>query len=112
MDSLRARGISTSSAWNEASALPGERGTSVISGHRDTHFSFLRFVNDGDTIAIERGSAPLRYRVTARRIADARTARIDTAGGDGDRLLLVTCYPFDGWVAGGPLRYVVEAVRL
>ena len=99
--------------WAESSARPGsDTGTQVISGHRDTHFSFLRFVNDGDMIAIERGSAPLRYRVTARRIVDARTTRIDTAGGDGDRLLLVTCYPFDGWVAGGPLRYVVEAVRL
>jgi len=26
-------------------------------------------------------------------------------------LVLVTCYPFDAVTAGGPLRYVVAAVR-
>ena len=30
-------------------------------------------------------------------------------GGGGERLLLVTCYPFDALVPGGPLRYVVVA---
>ena len=28
-----------------------------------------------------------------------------------DRLTLVTCYPFDARVPGGPLRYVVVAIR-
>jgi len=28
-----------------------------------------------------------------------------------DRLTLVTCYPFDSPVPGGPLRYVVVATR-
>jgi sortase A len=99
-------------AWNEASALPGSAGTSVVSGHRDTHFSFLRHVNNGDTVEVERDGQRLRYRVTAQRVVDARTTRIDADGGSAERLLLVTCYPFDDWIAGGPLRYVVEAVRL
>lgn len=97
-------------AWNEASALPGA-GTSVISGHRDTHFSFLRNINNGEIVEIERSGTHLRYSVAGHAIADARTMRIAADSG-GDRLLLVTCYPFDDWVAGGPLRYVVEAVRL
>ena len=97
-------------AWNEASALPGTAGTSVISGHRDTHFSFLRNVHAGSTLDIEREGANRRYRVIDVRIADARTTRIATAGAVTQRLLLVTCYPFDDWVAVGPLRYVVEAV--
>ena len=29
-----------------------------------------------------------------------------------DRLTLVTCYPFDSVVPGGPLRYVVVATRV
>lgn len=97
-------------AWNEASALPGAAGTSVISGHRDTHFSFLRNVQAGNAIDIERDGASRRYRVVDVRIADARTTRIGTPDAETTRLLLVTCYPFDDWVAGGPLRYVVEAV--
>jgi len=99
-------------AWNEASALPGDTGTSVVSGHRDTHFSFLRHVNNGDVIDVERDGRRWHYRVASQRVVDARTTRIAAAGDEGERLLLVTCYPFDDWVAGGPLRYVVEAVRL
>jgi sortase A len=95
-------------AWNEASALPGSGGTSVISGHRDTHFSFLQHVNNGTVVEIERAGARRRYRVVGQSIVDARTMRIVTQT-HGERLLLVTCYPFDDWVAGGPLRYVVEA---
>lgn len=97
-------------AWNEASALPGHAGTSIISGHRDTHFAFLRRLQAGDRIGIEQAGAQLRYRVSGTRVVDARRTRL-SVGDDGERLLLVTCWPFDAWVAGGPLRYVVEAER-
>lgn len=98
-------------AWNEASALPGHAGASIVSGHRDTHFAFLRDLQIGEPVEIERAGLRLHYRVRATRVVDARTTRL-AAGIDGDeRLLLVTCYPFDAWVAGGPLRYVVEAER-
>ena len=105
------RSLAFGPAWNEASALPGHAGTSVISGHRDTHFEFLRHVEIGETVEIDDTAGTHRYRVSSRRIVDARQERIDADGADG-RLLLVTCYPFDDWVAGGPLRYVVEAEAL
>jgi sortase A len=97
-------------AWNEASATPGGAGTSIISGHRDTHFEFLRHVSIGDLIEIERHGQTRRYRVSAHSVVDSRSTRI-AAGSTAaaSRLLLVTCYPFDDWVAGGPLRYVIEA---
>ena len=97
-------------AWNEASALPGHAGASIVSGHRDTHFAFLRELQIGERIEIEHAGEHLRYRVSATRVVDARHTRLATAD-DGERLLLVTCWPFDAWVAGGPLRYVVEAQR-
>ena len=97
-------------AWNEASALPGHTGASIVSGHRDTHFAFLRELQIGERIEIEHAGEHLRYRVSGTRVVDARQTRLATAG-DGERLLLVTCWPFDAWVAGGPLRYVVEAQR-
>lgn len=102
------RSLAFGPAWSEASALPGSGGTSVISGHRDTHFSFLENIDNGDIVEIEHAGTRLRYRVAGHAIVDARRMRIATHAG-GDRLLLVTCYPFDDWVAGGPLRYVVEA---
>ena len=95
--------------WAQSSALPGTSGLSVISAHRDTHFSFLRDLRVGDSIEIDNaeGSHPLR--ITSMRIADSSVERIDSAGDD-DALLLVTCYPFDALSAGGPLRLVVAAV--
>ena len=95
-------------AWNEGSALPGERGTTVISGHRDTHFSFLQQLRPDDQISLDGVSGRRLYRVTQTRIVDAHATRIDASASD-DSLLLVTCYPFDAIAAGGPLRYVVRA---
>jgi sortase A len=97
----------------EGTAAPGEPGLSVIGGHRDTHLRFLRRMAPGDEIAIEtpdgRRSA---YRVTGTEIVDSRTMAIGAEPG-GRALTLVTCYPFDAVVPGGPLRYVVfaEAAR-
>lgn len=98
-------------AWNEGSARFGEPGASVVSGHRDTHFTFLSTVEIGDSLELTDLRGSYRYRVEARYIVDAQRQRIAATGGE-ERLLLVTCYPFDDWVAGGPLRYVVEARRV
>ena len=87
-------------------------GTIVISGHRDTHFQFLQKLNDGDELLIEQPGQPDRaYRVTETQVIDGRTTGI-VNDPDHDRLLLVTCYPFDAIIPGGPLRYVVTAEKL
>lgn len=92
-----------------ASVAPGETGTVVIGGHRDTHFLFLRDVMIGEVITLQLpNGARRRYRVARTRVVDAsrETLRRDTRN---DALLLVTCYPFDALLPGGPLRYVVTA---
>lgn len=94
--------------WAEASAAPGSSGTTVISAHRDTHFAFLRELAPGTSLALESGGAERRFRVLGTEVVDSRSTRIDTDAGD--RLLLVTCWPFDAVDAGGPMRYVVTAV--
>jgi sortase A len=90
--------------------LPGEAGNSVIGAHRDTHFSFLRDVRQGEEIVVERADGTQRrYRVAHSEIVDKRdTAALAQTTGEA-RLTLVTCYPFDALRAGGPLRYVVTA---
>ena len=45
------------------------------------------------------------------RVVDSRRVRI-MLDADVPRLTLVTCYPFDAIVPGGPLRWVVTADRL
>jgi sortase A len=92
-----------------ASSLPGETGNSVIAGHRDTHFSFLRDIEIGESLVIEKiGGRKHLYKVTGIDVVDSRRGSLllDT---EAAMLSLVTCYPFDAREAGGPLRFVVTA---
>ncbi len=92
-------------------ALPGEPGNSVIGAHRDTHFAFLQWLEDGDVIEIETPYRRIvRYRVVERSIVDRRSTGLIGQTVDGRQLTLVTCYPFDALRAGGDERYVVRAV--
>ncbi len=95
-----------------ASALPGEVGNAVIAGHRDTHFQFLKDVQAGELLQLESGEGTTyQYKVVAVDIVDSRQGRLllDT---DSAVLSLVTCYPFDTRMVGGPMRYVVTARML
>ena len=92
---------------NETSRI-GERGTAVISAHRDTHFAFLKDVNVGDRISITRDDGLIfTYRVTGTSIADWNKSGIDRHA-SGFNLVLATCYPFNA-ITPGPLRYLVQA---
>ena len=91
------------------SALPGALGTEIVTAHRDTHFRFLEQVRRGDDIFVETpGGSIAHFLVREVAVVDSRSAVIrrepHTAA-----LVLMTCYPFDALVPGGPLRYVVTA---
>jgi sortase A len=95
---------------NPGAALPGASGRSVISGHRDTHFRFLQTLRTGDELHVQdRTGRWSRYRVTTATVMHAAYAVLSVEADD-DALVLVTCYPFDALVPGGPLRFVVTAV--
>ncbi|MCG8461770.1 MAG: class GN sortase [Holophagales bacterium] len=81
----------------------------VIGGHRDTHFAFLRQLAPGETLYLRlAGREEREYRVGWSAVVDHREQ--DLLGDpDRDALVLVTCYPFDALVPGGPLRFVVWA---
>ena len=97
--------------WAEASAAPGSNGTTIISAHRDTHFDWLREIAPNDTVELESTTGVHRYRVIDMRIADSRTEQISLSA-NAKQLILVTCWPFDSVVSGGPLRFVVVAERV
>ena len=95
--------------WNTKSAKPGEQGVTVISGHRDTHFEILKDIEIGDSIdVVTPQGETVNYKVKTIEFVDSRVATINTEQ-SGQVLVLVTCFPFDAVVAGGPLRYVVTA---
>ena len=86
-------------------------GASVIGGHRDTHFAFLQHLAIDSEIKVQRMDGVwVNYRTTGFRVADIRKQplNIDPLL---DELWLVTCYPFNGLEAGGPLRFVIKARR-
>lgn len=90
---------------------PGRDGLSMIGGHRDTHLKVLAELTPGHRVEIQRPDGATRvYRVDATTIADARLPWPAPANADG--LVLVTCYPFDALVPGGPLRFLVHATPL
>ena len=91
----------------------GAPGTAVVAAHRDTQFSYLRDVKDGDSIVVETADG----QNSAFRVVETRVVRADASGLDpndsgptGARLALVTCYPFNG-VWRSPWRYIVLADR-
>ena len=93
------------------SAALDEPGTSIISAHRDTHFRVLRKLRPGDRILVDTPDGAVRtYRVAETDVVDSRDTYV-VSDPDVDALLLVTCYPFDTPVPGGPLRYMVTAER-
>ena len=95
--------------WAMQTALPGSTGASLIAGHRDTHFHFLKALRQGDRLLLDTpGSARVIYRVTATAIVNQRRSRL-VADQGGRELVLVTCYPFEALQPGGELRYVVWA---
>jgi len=90
--------------------MPGERGTSVFSAHRDTHFAWLGDLQNGDTITVEkRDGTVLHYQIRR-----AWIARYDAPGINADSeenlIALTTCWPLDG-KNRGPMRYIVEGVE-
>jgi sortase A len=91
-----------------ASAAPGTRDNVVLAGHRDTHFAFLEELVPGDVLVLESNDTSLRYAVE--RVEAVHESRVDLLERTGRaELTLLTCYPFDALVPGGPLRYVVHA---
>jgi sortase A len=92
-------------------ALPGQAGNSVLSGHRDTHFAFLRHLHPGDVLTVQAASGAIsEYRVRIGEVVHRKDVRVMLDAGD-TRLTLITSFPFDGSLPGGALRYVVVAVK-
>jgi sortase A len=81
----------------------------ILSGHRDTHFSFLKELQTGDLLRLRTASEIRNYHVNWQEVIDSRVQQL-VIDDSIERLTLLTCYPFETPTAGGPLRWVVTAV--
>ena len=98
-------------AWGPAALTPVGQRDVVLSGHRDTHFASLERLAVNDALVLRDGEGVRRYRVAWIDVVDSRTREL-VIENDRERLTLVTCYPFDAPMAGGPLRLVVTALPI
>ncbi|MCH8845175.1 MAG: class D sortase [Proteobacteria bacterium] len=92
-----------------SSSLPGQQGNTVLAGHRNTHYGFLKAIQQGEIIHLQTVAGnTLQYEVIETKIVHER--EIEYLGSSQeDKLTLITCYPFDAIRPGGPLRYLVIA---
>jgi sortase A len=88
------------------SAFPGERGNSVISAHRDRHFSRLGAIQVGDTIVTEAGARADRWVVIAKRVVEADAPALFRT--PHATLTLTTCWPIR-YFGTAPERLLVVA---
>ena len=88
------------------------RDSSFISGHRDTHFRFLEYLQAGDQVIVETPQGQQKvYQVEQAAITEAGDAWVESEPLT-SRLSLITCYPFEAIVPGGSQRYIVSAIEV
>jgi sortase A len=88
-----------------------ETGDRILSAHRDTHFGFLKDLETGDLLRLTTANGVQEYRVSWSEVVNSQEQSL-VIDNSQSRLTLLTCYPFDAVVAGGPLRWVVTAVAV
>jgi len=89
------------------SSPPGKMGHCILAGHRDTSFHFLQKLKPGDRLTLQGQGVKRVYLVQSTEIALAEELYLD--GGRTGVLTLITCYPFESVLPGGPLRFIVTA---
>jgi sortase A len=86
-------------------ALPGDPGNAVISGHRDTFFRHIHELDKGDTLIVQRDGKTFTYEVTGKKIVSPSDISV-VKPTPGSRMTLITCYP-TYFIGPAPKRLVV-----
>lgn len=86
--------------------FPGEEGTAIVLGHRETTFGFLEDVNIGDEIDVETVTGTYKFKLKKTYITNPEDESILAQEKDLN-LTLVTCYPFR-YVGPAPDRFIAK----
>lgn len=89
---------------------PWEDGNSAFAAHRDGLFRPLRNIRVGDEVRVRTLEGEFTYRVREIKIVLPTDLSVLDPG-DGPRLTLITCYPFN-FVGNAPKRFIVHADRV
>lgn len=93
---------------SEWTTIPNDTGGhTVLSGHRDTVFTELGELKQGDTMTVEYEGESFTYKIKDIWITDANDRTVIVKK-DKPTLTLTTCYPFD-FIGSAPDRYIIQA---
>lgn len=90
-----------------SSGMPGDSKSTVLSGHKDSHFNYLKELIIGDDIITQDKYNSHNYKVTSIKIINSKNEKLSIR--NTNELILTTCYPFTDFQFGGALRYAVYA---
>lgn len=92
---------------SEWTTTPDQKRHTVLSGHRETVFTNLGDIEEGESIFYEFDGRRYEYEVEKSWVTDEddRTVIVDK---EDPTLTLTTCYPFD-FVGNAPERYILQS---
>jgi len=97
-------------AFHKETYLPSSNKITAISSHRDSHGEYIKNLEIGDILKLQDLDKNWHtYKIEEFLIVNVKeTITINKK----NRLLLITCYPFDALLSGTPLRYIVSAINI
>lgn len=99
-------------SFHEESFLPQEKKITIISSHRDSHGIFIKKLQLKEKIKIQDADNQWHtYIIDEFFIINVLEEKVLMNSND-QRLLLITCYPFDSIMSGTPYRYIVSAKKV
>jgi sortase A len=110
LDGTSGQSLAFGPAFHKESFLPSSNKITAISSHRDSHGEYIKNLEIGDILKLQDLDNNWHtYKIEEFLIVDVNDAfTIDKR----NRLLLITCYPFDALLSGTPLRYIVSAKNI
>ena len=94
-------------AFHQETYLPSSKKITAISSHRDSHGEYIKNLEIGDILKLQDLDKNWHtYKIEEFLIVNVKDAVTISKR---NRLLLITCYPFDALLSGTPLRYIVSA---
>ena len=97
-------------ALHQETYLPSSNKITAISSHRDSHGEYIKNLEIGDILKLQDLDNNWHtYKIEEFLIVNVQK---DLIMNKINRLLLITCYPFDAILSGTPLRYIVSAKNI
>ena len=110
LDGTSGQSLAFGPAFHQESFLPSSKKITAISSHRDSHGEYIKNLEIGDILKLQDLDKNwYTYKIEEFLIVNVKdTVTINKR----NRLLLITCYPFDALLSGTPLRYIVSAINI